>query len=607
MRPRSSASRASLVLQEVVRAVSEAYGAEAAFVIAVPLNGGPPEIACAIGLDDATAAALPREPVVAALLAGEETGARTANGVLGLPALALAPFAADTGERAVVGVARRDERPFEQVEVTLLEAVVTSVGHALERDRRATQQAALASAAAAVHASLDLDQVLATLCEAMAHAFGADVAVASVADDCDGYAAIAAHGLPSTFVGLSRELDEGLSGRAIATNAPALSNAYEHEGHAALRGVRSGVAVPVGSPLGVDGALEVAFRRERPVGELDAELLGAFADLAAVACRNADALTAARQAAARDSLTGCLNHGALQARLHEEISRAERGGGPVTLALIDLDDFKSINEQHGHLAGDAALRSVGELLRGSVRLHDQVARLGGDEFALLLTATEDEAQKILDRALRSLRGTPIPSEQGLGASGGIAQWHPGAQATGLIDEADRALRNAKRERTRIAVARPGDATAGPARLASASALGAKISRLQDVRAIATVAAGDVHAVLGFPCCRVAEERDGEVVIVARAGAIFASPQPDEDAVIARCLEERRPVLTGSATVTDRSELAVPLYVGGRVWGAIGVRSLKSAAFDADDAKVVQAVADHVGAAMLDAARVLRQR
>src|SRR6185312_15555341 len=75
---------------------------------------GPPEIACAIGLDDATAAALPREPVVAALLAGEETGARTANGVLGLPALALAPFAADTGERAVVGVARRDERPFEE-------------------------------------------------------------------------------------------------------------------------------------------------------------------------------------------------------------------------------------------------------------------------------------------------------------------------------------------------------------------------------------------------------------------------------------------------------------------------------------------------------------
>jgi GAF domain-containing protein len=122
-----------------------------------------------------------------------------------------------------------------------------------------------------------------------------------------------------------------------------------------------------------------------------------------------------------------------------------------------------------------------------------------------------------------------------------------------------------------------------------------------------VAAGDVHAVLGFPCCRVAEERDGEVVIVATAGTITASPQPDEDAVIARCLEERRPVLAGNATVTARSELAVPLYVGGRVWGAIGVRSVKSAAFDADDAKVVQAVADHVGAALLDAARVLRQR
>ena len=351
-----------------MRAVSEAYGAEAAFVIAAPLSGGPAEIACAIGLEEATAAALPREPVVVALLAGEETGARTANGVLGLPALALAPFAADTGERAVVGVARRVERPFEEVEVTLLEAVVTSVG---------TRSSATVAPPSRLRWPPRLrpctPRSTSTRCwRRCARRWRTRSAPTSPSPRWP-TTATATRPSPPTACrrpssALSRELDEGLSGRAIATNAPALSNAYEHEGHAALRGVHSGVAVPVGSPLGVDGALEVAFRRERPVGELDAELLGAFADLGAVACRNADALTAARQAAARDSLTGCLNHGALQARLHEEISRAERGGGPVTLALIDLDDFKSINEQHGHLAGDAALRSVGELLRGSVRL-----------------------------------------------------------------------------------------------------------------------------------------------------------------------------------------------------------------------------------------------
>jgi diguanylate cyclase (GGDEF)-like protein len=589
--------------------VCEAYDAQVAFVIAAPLDGGSPEVLGAAGLEDAAGAALVREPLVAELLSGNEMRARTAQDMAGLPALALAPFAAETGERAVIGVARLADRPFGAPELRLLEAVVASVGHALERDRRAAQQAALASAAGAVHASLDIDAVLTSLCAQIVRAFGADVALASVGDDCDGYAAIAAHGLPKSFIGLSRDVDEGMSGQAMATAEPVVSNAYEHEGHAALRGVRSGVAVPMFGDHGVDGALEVGFRRERPVGAVDAELLVAFADLAAVACRNADALAAARGAAARDSLTGCLNHGALQARLHEEISRAERGGGPVTLALIDLDDFKSINEHHGHLVGDAALRSVGELLRGSVRMHDQVARLGGDEFALLLTATEDESERIIDRALQSLRGTPMPAGGELAASGGIAQWRPGAHATGLIDQADRALRAAKRQRSGVAVARPGEEAPAQDRSGMAAALGAKLSGLRDGRAITAAAAGDLHQVLGFPCCRVAELRNGEVVVVAAAGGAPSPAPGDDEEVIVRCLHERRPVLAADASVAGgmRSELAVPLYVGGRLWGAVDVRSPRVAAFDADDAQVVQTVADHAGAALLKAARVLERR
>jgi diguanylate cyclase (GGDEF)-like protein len=616
MRLRPSATEATRVLSDVVRVVRGGYEAEAAFVIARPLDGGPPELVGAAGLDDATAAALLHAPPVSDLLAGAGTGSRTANGVPGLSVLALAPFAAPTGGRAVVGVARRADRPFDDAELALLDAIAASVGHALERERRAAQQAALASAASAIHASLDLDQVLAAICAEAVRAFGADVAIVSVRDDRDGYAAIAAHGVPESFVGMSRERDKGLSGRVMATGEPLVSDAYDDEGHAALRGVRRAVAAPLRRSHGVDGALEIGFRRNRPVGAADAELLAGFADLAAVACRNADALAAAQRAASRDSLTGCLNHGALQSRLHEEISRADRGGGPVTLALVDLDDFKSVNERFGHLAGDAALRGVGEQLRGSVRLHDQVGRLGGDEFALVLGATAEASRRIVDRALRSLRGVPLPAGEELRATAGVAEWRAGVQATGLIDEADRALRGAKRGHRKVAVARAGEGMrigeGSPAqrrRLATAGALGAKLRRLRDVQAIATVVAEDLHDVLGFPSCRVAGLRGGRLEVMAGAGGVAPSTQAPDEAAIGRCVRERRPVLVADASVDGgtRSELAVPLYVGGEVWGAIDLRSAGEAGFDSDDAQVVQTVADHAGAALSETARVLEQR
>jgi diguanylate cyclase (GGDEF)-like protein/putative nucleotidyltransferase with HDIG domain len=637
-------------LGEVVSAeLCEAYDAEVAFVIAAPSEGAPPEIVGATGLDDAAGSGLLREPLVVNVLTSAEPDvtqpvSRATPGLLGIEAhaLVLAPFATPTGERAVVGVARLYDQAFDEAEIALLEAITASVGHALERfwiaaerDRRAAQQTALASAARTIHASLELEQVLATLCSEVVQAFGADIAVVSFGDDQGGHAAVATHGLPEGFVGFSRAPGKGLSGRAIATGEPALSNAYGEEGHmpaatAALRGVRSAVAVPLRRSQTADGALEVAFRRDRWVGPADAELLGAFAELAAVACRNADDLAAAQRAAARDSLTGCLNHGALQSRLREEISRAERGGEPFTVALIDLDDFKQINERFGHLAGDTVLRTVGELLRSSVRLHDQVARFGGDQFALLLTGTgEADARAVVERALAALNDAPLPSGRDLCASAGLAHWRLGEQATSLIDEADQALRAAKRERAGAAnhpvirastesVPERADEEGDERwrvqrrlrRLATASALGAKLTRLLDPQVIADVAAEDLHEVLGFPRASLAELHDGQVVSIANAGrdqreAPFVQPQ--DEGAIGRCLRERRPVLVHDSArdplyrraleAGTRSELAVPLYVGGRLWGAIDVCSARVSAFDPDDAQLVQTVADHVGAAL----------
>ena len=144
------------------------------------------------------------------------------------------------------------------------------------------------------------------------------------------------------------------------------------------------MSVPLRRRGGLDGAISVGFFDGRWITEDDVELLTAFAELAGVACRNADDHAAAQRAATLDSLTGCLNHAAFQERLREEIARAERGADPFSLVLLDLEDFKEVNETFGHLSGDSVLRTVGELLRSGVRVQDQVARFGGDEFALLL-------------------------------------------------------------------------------------------------------------------------------------------------------------------------------------------------------------------------------
>jgi diguanylate cyclase (GGDEF)-like protein len=326
-------------------------------------------------------------------------------------------------------------------------------------------------------------------------------------------------------------------------------------------------------------------------------------------------------ASGSDSLTGCLNQAAFSARLREEISRAERGADPFTLALIDLDGFKLVNERFGHLTGDNVLRGAGELLRGAVRLHDQVARFGGDEFALLLPITDvGTAQAVVDRAFEALAGAPLPSGDVVTACAGLASWTWGDQATGLIERADAALREAKRRRGgRVVAPTPPDAAAAGAgrtrpdrrshRLAVAGELGARLSRLLDPQAIAETAVVDMNAALGYERCAIVHAQEGRTVELASAGTGQSPPAPrPPDGPVGRCLVERRRVLvndaardpahTGSQGVG--SALAVPLYAGSELWGAIEVRDGDSDAFHPGDVHLVQMIADHVGAALLTA-------
>jgi diguanylate cyclase (GGDEF)-like protein len=117
-----------------------------------------------------------------------------------------------------------------------------------------------------------------------------------------------------------------------------------------------------------------------------------------------------REAAATDPLTGLLNRRAFAERFGHELAVARRTGRPFALVLLDVDQFKAINDRHGHAAGDAALVDLAATLTGTLRAVDTVARIGGDEFALLLPDTDDVgARETAQRVMALVAGRDLPT------------------------------------------------------------------------------------------------------------------------------------------------------------------------------------------------------
>ena len=145
-----------------------------------------------------------------------------------------------------------------------------------------------------------------------------------------------------------------------------------------------------------------------------------------------------------DPLTRVLNARAFSDRLGQELRRNRRYGRPLSLLYLDLDDFKIVNDSHGHQTGDAVLRLVAEAIRGAVRQADIVGRMGGDEFAVLMPETaSDVAEAATERLAKSLRAA-FQGNPSVTASIGIVSCTDSAVTPDdVLHKADRAMYEAK--------------------------------------------------------------------------------------------------------------------------------------------------------------------
>ena len=382
---------------------------------------------------------------------------------LGLPAgavgtLLLVPIRGRRITGFVLALADSRPREFSDDQLDVAEAFAGALGSGLARFQRAradasesSRQAALSQAAKSLNSSLDLNRVLVRICEESAGILGADAAILYLGDAQQGLRVEAATGLQPDAIGLRLEPGEGFAGNVVERDEPMLTNDYQSLGavQSVFSDLRSAVAVPMHWNGRLHGVLSVCWTRVRMLGQEQLRLLSSFGDIAAAACRNATAHEGIVVAARTDALTGCINQAALHDTLRTELKRCERTGQRLSLAIVDMDEFKQVNERYGHLVGDEVLRRVGRALRRSVRPYDVVGRYGGDEFAIIAVDTgESDAREVAARAIEQVAQSleKLDSARSwAGATAGVAEWQAEDSPKDLIARADRTLLYGKHE------------------------------------------------------------------------------------------------------------------------------------------------------------------
>jgi diguanylate cyclase (GGDEF)-like protein len=328
----------------------------------------------------------------------------------------------------------------------------------LERKRTAQLEAinAIARQATAV---LDLDELLDKLCSLILQNFPVDhVSMVLYEDKKLKVRGNSGKLTPSFTESMELGCDVGLCGRALLTKSVVVENDVSMvEGYVpGFTECAAEMCLPLISfdePLGVlvlDSATVGAF------GPDDIQALEPVADICSTAIQNALHYGRARRLANVDGLTGIYNRRFFEQRILEEMERCKRYGGGLSLLMVDLDNFKKMNDEFGHLLGDEVLRQVSQIFLQQLRKIDVACRYGGEEFAILVPeTTEGGALQVAEKLRRIIESWSFPGvPRPVTTSIGIAEFPMhGDTRDRLVGAADAALYLAKASgRNRVMVA-----------------------------------------------------------------------------------------------------------------------------------------------------------
>ena len=312
--------------------------------------------------------------------------------------------------------------------------------------------------------SIDLEELMDRVLDAAMEIPGIDAAM-MVVERLDGAPAIVTRGM--TAEESARPPTSGVVGALPGTITVSYRYGRDREGLDSEL-IRGGAFIPlIGRELRPVGTLSLFWRSE--AGEPGSQQIEEAESLAAScisAVENARRYGEARKLAETDALTGLFNQRFFQETLRREVTRAHRYQRKLTLIVFDLDDFKSINDQVGHLAGDRVLAQAADRLREAVRSVDVACRVGGDEFAVIMPeSSAEDGEQLFRRVHNAMRGTALgPDDQRLRLSGGIAELLHGDTPASLFERADAALYRAKElGKDRADVARAGELRPDPDR------------------------------------------------------------------------------------------------------------------------------------------------
>jgi len=435
---------------------------------------------------------------------------------------------------------------------------------------------------------------------------------------------------------------EGITGWAALNRRPVLTNeAHCDPRRKTVPGTPADepealVCIPLVARARVKGALNIYRLGETAsFTEEEFELAQRFGDAVALALDNARTRTQLELQAQSDSLTGLFNHRYFHDRLRAELVRTNRSGEPLAVAMLDLDEFKRVNDVHGHGTGDEVLVTFADLLRAELRLSDVVCRVGGEEFGVVMPSCDSAAAlQALDRIHKRLAREPFTPVGPLSISAGLASApEHGMNPRELIASAEAAMMTIKARGGRGSlvfsdddVERPeGDGVAerdlrSIAHLKMLQRLGGQLNRLNELSEIGSAVTDELRKLIDYHNCRV-YVLDGEELrpIGFRGDGCEDCRRGLENlscrlgfGVTGTAAENGRTILVRNAReceyaevvpgtdVVDESLLAVPLHYGAHVTGVVVVSKLGADQFPDDDVRVLEVLAGHASVAVENA-------